>query len=182
MRSIAHKKDNYKRYKKDAERYALAAYRGRTEYWLALSPRAFELEVARLFQALGFDAAVTGRSGDKGIDIFMQREGRDYIVQCKATNSLASAKTMRELYGTLTASGAHHAYLATLRGCTPDAAAWAMGKPLTILNARDYAHAELESLAPARQATTYQVQRFYGGARHEHTTASEQRRTYRRGR
>jgi hypothetical protein len=94
VRSIAHKKDNYKRYKKDAERYALAAYRGRTEYWLALSPRAFELEVARLFQALGFDAAVTGRSGDKGIDIFMQRENRDYIVQCKATNSLANAKTV----------------------------------------------------------------------------------------
>ena len=148
VRAIAHKKDNYKRYKKDAERYALAAYRGRTEYWLALSPRAFEIEVARMFQALGYDTALTGRAGDKGIDISMHRDGHVYIVQCKATNSLASAKTVRELYGTLTASGARHAFLATLRGCTRDAAAWASGKPLTVLNARDYANAELESLAP----------------------------------
>lgn len=148
VRAIAHKKDSYKKYKKDAERYALAAYRGRTEYWLALSPRAFEIEVARIFQAIGYATALTARSGDKGIDIMMQRDGRDFIVQCKANNSLASAKVVRELYGTLTASGAHHAFLATLRGCTSDAAAWASGKPLTILNARDFANAELESLAP----------------------------------
>jgi hypothetical protein len=148
VRAIAHKKDSYKKYKKDAERYALAAYRGRTEYWLALSPRAFEIEVSRIFQAIGYATALTARSGDKGIDIMMQRDGRDFIVQCKANNSLASAKVVRELYGTLTASGAHHAFLATLRGCTSDAAAWANGKPLTILNARDFANAELESLAP----------------------------------
>src|SRR5215470_15521478 len=84
VRAIAQKKASYNRYKQAAERYALAAYRGRTEYWLALSPRAFELEIARLFQALGFETALTGRAGDKGIDILMQREGCTYIVQCKA--------------------------------------------------------------------------------------------------
>lgn len=147
MRAIAHKRGSYKRYKKEAERYALAAYRGRAEYWLSLSPRAFEVEVARIFQAIGYATVLTGRSGDKGIDITMHREGRDFIVQCKANNSLVSAKVVRELYGTLTASGAHHAFLATLRGCTGDAAGWANGKPLTILTARDFANAELESLA-----------------------------------
>jgi restriction system protein len=147
VRAISHKKESYKRFQKEAQQYALAAYRGRTEFWLALSPRAFEHEVARVFQTIGYEVNVVGRRSDEGIDITMRRAGRDFIVQCKANKTVVGPKIVRELYGALNAVGAHHAFLATLRGCTKEAWGWAGGKPITIVTAQDFANAELEALA-----------------------------------
>ena len=52
-------------------------------FWVELSGKAFEHELASLYRRLGFDAKLTKYGRDGGIDIFLHRGNRSTIVQCK---------------------------------------------------------------------------------------------------
>ena len=70
-------------------------------YWSSLDPYKFEIEIAALYQKLGYTAEVTKGSGDGGIDIVLSKDGTNGIVQCKRYNSKVGPATIRDLYGTM---------------------------------------------------------------------------------
>ena len=53
-------------------------------FWKSLSGRRFEHELANLYIKIGYKAEVTTASDDKGIDIWLTKNGQRIPVQCKA--------------------------------------------------------------------------------------------------
>src|SRR5579864_7973539 len=112
------------RKRKQREYYRTAAY------WRSLSGRKFEGKVAAMLAGKGFQVEIQrptieyfgGKArtivGDQGIDIVARKDGRKIIVQCKGTKNPVGPAVARELYGTLLASDADHAILATTAGVT----------------------------------------------------------------
>jgi len=108
--------------------------RTKAEHWQRLSGRGFELELARLFNAIGWEAKTTRESGDRGIDIEAKIDGARVIVQCKAHSKPISPSVARELYGTLAASKAQSAILASVSGFGPGVHAFVAGKPIELID------------------------------------------------
>ena len=144
---VSHKKASYKKFKEALEDYANACYRGRTEYWLAMGPGRFELEVARVFQGLGWVVSVTGSSGDRGIDIRLTRNQRLAVVQCKAYNKQVGPSSVRDFHSAVITAGAYRGFLVSARGFTNGAREEAKDKPIILIHSGDLANAELSSLA-----------------------------------
>lgn len=117
-----------KRYK-DALRHYVAT---QEQYWLGLRGISFERELGSLYQRLGYNVKYTSTSGDEGIDLVIDSST---IVQCKGHKTPVGPAIVRELYGTLTASGASNAILACPAGFTRGAQAFAAGKPIELLSA-----------------------------------------------
>jgi restriction system protein len=102
-----------------------------------MDPVQFEDLVARLFQSLGFQVATTARTGDGGIDIEAVNpdpiSGGLVIVQVKRYKATVNPSAVRDLYGTVTHSGATKGILVTTSGFGPDSRAFAADKPLTLV-------------------------------------------------
>ena len=92
--------------------------RAKRDFWLGLSGVSFEQHLADLYRRHGYDAILTRCTGDAGIDIFLARSGRRIIVQCKRHGRPVGPAVARELYGSLIASGADSAILASTSGFT----------------------------------------------------------------
>ncbi len=76
-------------------------------FWLALSPREFEIETAKLLERDGFNAKVTQYSQDGGIDILATRDNVKLAVQCKHyQTSKVAPKEIRALAGSMQIEGA----------------------------------------------------------------------------
>ncbi len=106
-------------------------------YWRSLSGRAFEIALAQLFRRNGYEAVLTQPSGDEGIDLLVAKGDRQIIIQCKATRRPVGPAVVRELYGTLAASGADLAILAATGGVTSGVRQFAVGKPIAIMTLLD---------------------------------------------
>lgn len=145
--AVKHKEAAFKQYRKALEDYSLACYRGRTEFWLAMTPRQFELEVARVFIGLGWETQVVGGSGDLGIDLTLRKGGKFAVAQCKAYNKTVGPAAVRDLHSAVMTAGASRGYLVSMRGFSKGAVEAAVGKPIVLANARDLACAELSTLA-----------------------------------
>lgn len=48
-----------------------------------MTPARFEVEMANMFTALGYRTELTGGSGDGGIDVVAEKNGKRYFIQCK---------------------------------------------------------------------------------------------------
>jgi len=126
----------YKRYEKYCS--AKTAYeiwwaRNQKEYWLSLKGLRFEAELARLYAQLRFKVQLTPRTADKGIDIFMNKDNKSIIVQCKSHAKPVGPHVVRDLYGTLTSAGADEAILASVSGFTTGVKEFVIGKPIKLL-------------------------------------------------
>jgi restriction system protein len=118
---------------------ALAAFedwwvRTKAEHWQRLPGRKFELELARLFNAIGWEAKPTPASRDRGIDIEAQIDEARVIVQCKAHKKPVSPGVARELFGTLLASEAQSAILASVSGFGPGVREFVAGKSIKLID------------------------------------------------
>lgn len=100
--------------------------RTQREFWRSLSGRRFEIELAALFNRLGWQARPTPASNDGGIDVELFRGGTRTIVQCKAHAKPVGPAVVRELFGALAASEARSAMVASLSGFSPGARAFAL--------------------------------------------------------
>lgn len=101
----------------------------------SLEWKRFELLVCRYFRAIGFDAECTRSGADGGIDVVLQIGGANAgAVQCKAWSGAVGVKPIRELFGVITAAKIPTGYFVTTSTFTPDAHAWAVGKPLTLID------------------------------------------------
>jgi restriction system protein len=126
--------DAVPRYREACKEYGEWIKRNRESFWTSLTPRQFEVELAALFQLQGFDAEVTPRSNDAGVDIWLSKDNKKVAVQCKAQRQAIGPGAVRELYGALWDFGAYRAILASLSGFTNGAREFVQDKPIQLLD------------------------------------------------
>ncbi|MEU4235659.1 restriction endonuclease [Nonomuraea sp. NPDC026600] len=105
---------------------------------LEMDPLQFEVLVAELFAAMGFQTETTVRSGDGGVDVVATdpdpiRGGR-IIIQAKRYSATIQPSVVRDLYGTLVHEGASKGILITTSGFGPGSREFAENKPLTLID------------------------------------------------
>jgi HJR/Mrr/RecB family endonuclease len=108
--------------------------RTQSNFWSSLSGRAFEGELANLYCRLGFRAQVTSRDTDKGVDIWLVKDGHRIPVQCKAHRRPVTPGAVRELYGTMQHFGAAAGILASVSGFTRGVREYAAGKSIELVD------------------------------------------------
>jgi restriction system protein len=98
--------------------------------------KAFEDLVAEVYRRKGYRVEESlGGGADGGIDLVLRKDGEKILVQCKRwKNKSVGAPIVRELYGLMTAESAKAATLVTTSGFTRDAEAFAVGKPINLID------------------------------------------------
>ena len=104
------------------------------KYWLNLSGYQFEKEVAKLYETRGYGVQVTKGSGDGGIDIFLEKAGRRYGVQCKNHHKAIGPAAIRDLYGAMSHEGLDAGIFIASSGYTKGAKEFARNKAITLLD------------------------------------------------
>lgn len=56
------------------------------ENLMTLTPQQFEIAIGKMFMELGYNVQLTPQSNDKGIDLFIQKNGENYAAECKRYN------------------------------------------------------------------------------------------------
>jgi len=125
------------RYRKAVAIFRAWWVRTQKEFWLSLSGRQFEAELAGVFRKAGFRAELTSTSGDQGVDIWLYTERGKEIIQCKAHSGPVGPAVARELYGTLKHFRAPAAILASTSGFTKAVRAFARNKPIVLMDLSD---------------------------------------------
>ncbi len=103
-----------------------------------MSWREFELLVGEAFRAKGFRVRETGGGGpDGGVDLVLLAGSEKYLVQCKRWRALkVDVSTVRDLYGVMAATGASGGFVVSAGEFTKDAAAFAAGRNVELINQR----------------------------------------------
>jgi len=63
----------------------------------SLNPNLFEASIAALFQKQGFEIYLTPYSNDKGVDVVVLKNGKNYLIQVKQTKSLVGNEAIQEI-------------------------------------------------------------------------------------
>jgi hypothetical protein len=125
-------------YKKAPIRYeqAIAAYNQTLEeHWKSLRGKELEEEIANLYRRIGYTVSTTRATGDKGVDLILEKDGRGIIVQCKGYEKPAGVGVARDLYGTLMDIGSGNAVLVCPAGFTKGVSEFVRGKPIKLIDA-----------------------------------------------
>jgi restriction system protein len=94
----------------------------------------FEDLLGEAYRRQGFRVEETLSGGaDGGVDLVLNNEGRTVLVQCKRHKSVIGVTVVRELYGVLIDRRAAGAKLVATTNFTPDAVAFAAGKPIELI-------------------------------------------------
>lgn len=117
----------------------------------ALSWQEFELLTGEIFRRQGYLVKEHGNSGpDGGIDLLLFKSGRKIVVQCKRwRNTQVGVSLVRELYGIMAAERADGCIFVSSGNYTPDALAFADGKPIELVDG-----AKLVAMARKMQSST----------------------------
>lgn len=126
--------ENFKNKKSAYESWLI---RTQQEFWLSLSGKRFEQELAYLYSKLGYKIQLTPTTADKGIDIILKKNGKTIVVQCKAHKKPVSPHVVRDLYGTLVDSQADEAILASISGFTSGVKDFVVDKPIGLISLED---------------------------------------------
>ncbi len=86
--------------------------------WRGLSGIQFEIELGRLFEALGYKVSQTPSTGDGGVDLVLTKEDQKTVVQCKAHNRKITIDVARQLVASMQDFGAKSGIIACLEGAT----------------------------------------------------------------
>ena len=107
------------------------------------------IAIGEAFRREGHAVDQSGLGGaDGGIDLVLRRDGRRTLVQCKQwRRQKVPVNVVREMYGLLAHHGADEVCIVALGGFTPDAARFAQGKPIRLVDG-----AELLGMVQAVQA------------------------------
>ncbi len=105
---------------------------------LEMNPTAFEQLVAELMRRMGLRTEHTGMSGDGGVDCVAYDDrpvvGGKVIMQVKRYSNTVNPSVVRDLFGTVHASGATKGVLVTTSGFGPESREFAQGKPLELID------------------------------------------------
>jgi len=98
--------------------------------------RSFELLVGEAFRRQGYSVEETGQGGaDGGIDLKLRKDGTTTLVQCKQWRSQrVGVQVVREMFAILIHEGAASVKIVALGHYTPDATAFARGKPIELVD------------------------------------------------
>ena len=121
-------------YKNKNELYERILRRRLWEHWLSLSPVDFEEAVGDLFLDKGYEVWTTKATGDHGVDLYMEKDGKKFVVQCKTYKKALGPNAVRDLYGTMMAQEADEAFLAAPSGFTMATKEFCNGKPIKLLD------------------------------------------------
>jgi restriction system protein len=105
----------------------------------ALSWREFEMLVGEAFRRRGYGVEETGLGGaDGGIDLILRKDGRTELVQCKQwRNQQVKPNVVREMWGLRAHHGADGVKIVCVGDYTRDAAAFAEGKVIELINGNE---------------------------------------------
>ncbi|MCX5901925.1 MAG: restriction endonuclease [Proteobacteria bacterium] len=106
------------------------------EWWQTLSGRQFEKELANLLQSRGYQVKLTPKTSDGGVDLYIYKDSKIIVVQCKAHKKYISPGVVRELYGTMLHENADESWLVTTNGFYSGAHKFAKEKPIKLLTIR----------------------------------------------
>lgn len=107
-------------------------------YWFDLTGYEFEKELAEVFIANGYEAHLTSKSNDGGVDIVLKDDFGDKIyVQCKAYKNKAGVAVIRELYGVMINDNVNYGIVACLGGFTSGAEDFARDKNIKLISVRN---------------------------------------------
>lgn len=132
--------DNYQKYLVHQKKYKDHLHTLNVNYWRNMGGYRFEDEVTKLFNDLGYSATRTKYSGDGGIDISMEKDGKRYAVQCKAHAKRRPPSEINELLGAMTAKGYDAGFFVATNGVSDKALELCRSlkeKPITVLDAED---------------------------------------------
>lgn len=138
-------------YQSALEKYRLWQARTLTEFWCALTGVAFEREVARLYQALGYQVRLTPGTADGGIDIVLEREGVVTVVQCKSHRKKIGVSVGRELVASAKDIAADRMMIACTYGVSEPLKVYGREKGIEIVTANELARLQM-SLKEMSQA------------------------------
>jgi restriction system protein len=97
----------YRRRKKRAQ------WAASSQLYNDLSDQEFEFAVAELFRLQGFEARVTNRSNDRGIDVYLKKNDQRAAVQCKQYKENIGPAQIREFIGAIHGAGLQQGYFVT---------------------------------------------------------------------
>lgn len=86
-------------YQKALEQYERQKAETGENWWRALSGYELEEAVSVLFNRKGYQAYVTKKSGDGGIDVVVRSTDKTLLIQCKGWESKVGVKPIREMAG-----------------------------------------------------------------------------------
>lgn len=113
---------------------ALQNNRNQREYWLSLSGREFEKEIAWMYNQLGYKVELTPTTGDGGIDIKLWKNGIFSVIQCKNHRQRVSVDVVRDLFGTMNKVGATSGILICSGGFTRGVFDFVRGLPIQLID------------------------------------------------
>jgi restriction system protein len=101
-----------------------------------MSWREFETFVGEVFRRQGYSVEETGGGGaDGGIDLILRSGSEKMLVQCKQWRTFqVGVKIVREMYGLLMAEDADRVFIVSVGSYTKDAAEFARGKPIELID------------------------------------------------
>ncbi len=134
FRRLNKKFDSYHRYNESIEQYQKEWILTQSTFWISLSPKQFELAVAKIFNKMGYEAKVTDYVGDMGVDIWVTKNKVQYPVQCKAHKNRISPGAARELYGTMISFGSKKGFLVSRSGFTKGVYEFCSTKPIELID------------------------------------------------
>jgi restriction system protein len=96
----------------------------------------FEWLVAEAYQRQGYKVDYQlGLGPDGGVDVRLRKDGKLTLVQCKhRQRGTVGAPVVREMFGLMHHEKANAVIITTTSHFTPDAEAFAEGKPITLIN------------------------------------------------
>ena len=102
----------------------------------------FEDLLGEAYRRQGYKVEETlGGGADGGVDLILGGGGKITLVQCKRWNGApVGVRQVRELYGVLHDRGASAAKLVATTSFTPDAVAFAKGKPIELVDSKALLH------------------------------------------
>lgn len=110
--------DAFTRYITDCIAYYNWQQKLKKDFWLCLSGHQFETELAKVYRSNGYNSIVTKGSGDKGVDIILEKDSDKILVQCKAHKKAVGPAVARELFGAMNSFGIKKGIIASLSGFT----------------------------------------------------------------
>ena len=110
--------DKVNSYYKAIEQYEEYKKRTQRMFWQNISGYEFENEVAKLYEKLGYNAYITKKTGDGGVDVILTKGGEKIAVQCKHHASKVGPNDFRALIGTVVSQGFTKGIFVSLNGFT----------------------------------------------------------------
>jgi restriction system protein len=102
-------------------------------YLAQMDPREFELTVCEVYRRLGYDVRETPYGGDSGVDGYLRRDGKLFILQCKRVKGTVGQPEVRDLFGTMVHERAAGGIMVTTGNVSQQARAWMSGKPIQVV-------------------------------------------------